>query len=180
MHDHSTPVPWAVWLEHRPGDVRRPDRMIVRLGQGWRCLLCEWSVAATERAEHHLQHMLQLEEWETTRAETKTGPKPDSRRRTEDRRARRRQALEQAEAFGRDPFLYAVDRVERVTSKPDDKRVRPIVRRRLRRPKTETWAAVKRLHGQGLVPSAIANQLDLSPNYTMRLIRLIEAGQVPK
>ena len=164
--------------ELRPRDGR--DRMIVALGQGWRCLLCEQPVLAKAKTQHHLQHMLQLDQWETARAETKTGPKPDSLRRTEDRRSRRRQALEQAEAFGRDPFLYAVDRVERVTRKPDEKRVRPIVRRRLRRPKTETWAAVKRLHGQGLVPSAIANTLDLSLNYTMRLIRLIEAGQVPK
>ena len=76
-------VDWTVWLRTRPGDVRRPDKMIVRLGAGWRCLLCDRPVQVSSRAEHHLEHMIELDAWQADQ-EQPAGPKPDSIRRSDD------------------------------------------------------------------------------------------------
>jgi hypothetical protein len=115
------------------------------------------------------------------REELPDGPRPDSLRRSESRRARRQQAIEQAAAFGRDPYMYAVDRVEKVApDDPHDTRVRPVVRRRLRHPRAETLERVRDLRTQGLVLSAIADELRISENYTRRLIHEIEGEEASK
>jgi hypothetical protein len=139
------------------------------------CQLCQASVAAWQRAEHHLAHMVELDAWLADAERQAVGrPKPDSVRRSEHRRARRRQQLEQAAAFDRDPFLYAVERVERVSRNPKDWRVRPVVRRRLRHPKAETLARIRALLAEGRLPSVIADELQISEKYVRRLIRQIE------
>jgi hypothetical protein len=173
--DPNLVVDWESWLRSRPGDIRRPDRVIVRLGGDWLCQLCSRRVNAGSRAEHHLGHMLDLDAWLV--AQEASGPKPDSTRRSTDRRNKRRLAREQAEAFGRDSYLYALDRVEKVApNKPEDKRVRPILRRRLRHPREETLARARVLVEQGAMPSAVADELRVSDNYARRLIREIEGS----
>ena len=170
MHDHSNPVPWGSWLRTRGDDLRRPDRMIVQLGSRWHCLLCESTVTGS-RAEHHLTHMLELDAW-LAEHNPHPGPKPDSIRRSEDRRWRRWEELERAAALGEDPFRVAIVKVD-----PTGRRVR---RRRLRHPRVETQARVRRLLEQGVGSKAIAKTLDISDNYAARLIREIDGRTPPK
>jgi len=144
--------------------------MIVSLGSRWHCLLCDSTVTGA-RAEHHLTHMLELDAWLARGAEP-AGAKPDSIRRSEDRRARRLEALERAEALGEDPFRVAIAKVD-----PTGRRVR---RRRLRHPRIETQARVQRLLEQGVGSKAIAETLDISDNYAARLIREIDGRTPPK
>ena len=179
MHDYPNRVEWDSWWRTRRDDLRRPETMIFQLGRGWRCLLCGATVDPVARADHHGEHMLELDEWrEAQTVEDPTGPKPDSIRRSRDREARRQRQAEQAEAFGRSPYLYAVERVDPVSpNNPADKRVRPVLKRRLRHPKTETLGNVRRLLEQGVNARAIAIELgfkDLS--YVRRLIRQTESG----
>ncbi len=176
MHDHPNRVEWDSWWRTRRDDLGRPEKMIVQLGRGWRCLLCESSVDSAARADHHAAHMLELDAWRAAQtAEDPTGPKPDSIRRSRDREARRQRQAEQAEAFGRSPYLYAVERVDEVNPKDKhDQRVRPVLRRRLRHPRAETLARVRELHAQGVMPQAIAGTLHISDNYARRLVRQIE------
>jgi len=169
MHDHSNFVPWASWWPARRDDLRRPDRMIVPLGSRWHCLLCESTVTGS-RPEHHLTHMLELDAWLADHPE---GPKPDSIRRSDDRRWRRREELERAAALGEDPFKVAIVRVDSATGR----RVR---RRRLRHPRVETQARVRRLLDQGVGSKAIAKTLGISDNYAARLIREIDGRTPPK
>jgi hypothetical protein len=184
-HDRNPgPVDWSLWLRTRERDVRQPAKMFSRIGQtgGVVCLLCDERLAATARSEHHHVHMAELDAWLAGRATgDPAAPKPDSVRRAEDRRRRRQQELEQAQAFGRDPYLYAVVRVDKVApNNPDDQRVRPVVRRRLRHPKDETIARVQALREQGRMVEAIADELHKSENYVRRLIRQIDATGGPK
>jgi hypothetical protein len=172
---HAHPIDWPMWLENRGRDLRQPAKMFAQPDRDGRCHchLCGQSVAAWKRAEHHLAHMVDLDEWQAREGKS-TGPKPDSVRRSRDRASRRRESAEQAKAFGKDSYLYAVDRVE------EDRigRIRPVARRRRRHPKEETIGRVKELRALGRMPQAIADELRLTLNYTRRLIRLIEAEEV--
>jgi 5-methylcytosine-specific restriction endonuclease McrA len=112
--DPNLVVDWDSWLRSRPGDIRRPDRVIVRLGDDWHCQFCSRRVNAGSRAEHHLGHMLDLDAWLV--AQEVSGPKPDSTRRSTDRRDKRRLAREQAEAFGLDPNPHALTRCQARTA----------------------------------------------------------------
>jgi len=171
-------VDWSLWSRTRRGDVRHPEKMFSTVDRDGRarCLLCESSVAAWQRAEHHLVHMVELDGWLAEAERQHSGPKQDSVRRSADRRARARRQLEQAAAFDRDPFLYAVERVEPVSRNPKDERVRPVVRRRLRHPKAETLVRVRALLDDGRLPGVIADELQLSEKYVRRLIRQIEGS----
>jgi hypothetical protein len=178
MQPHSNhPVAWGLWWRNRRDDVRHPEKMFSTVGRDGRavCQLCEAAVVAWQRAEHHLMHMVELDAWLADAEGQSAGqPKPDSIRRSEDRRARRQRQLEQAAAFNRDPFLYAVERVEPVSRNPKDWRVRPVVRRRLRHPKAETLARVQALLAAGRLPGVVADELQISEKYVRRLIRQID------
>jgi DNA-binding CsgD family transcriptional regulator len=180
MRPHSNPqVDWSLWWGSRQRDVRHPEKMFSSVGRDGRavCQLCQASVAAWQRADHHLAHMVELDAWLADAERQAVGqPKPDSVRRSEDRRARRQQQLEQAAAFDRDPFLYAVEGVEPLTRNPMDRRVRPVVRRRQRHPKAETLARVHALLAEGRLPSVIAGELKITEKYVRRLIRQIEGS----
>ncbi|MGE5274421.1 MAG: hypothetical protein ACM3QU_11790 [Verrucomicrobiota bacterium] len=112
MQQHSNHVDWALWLRTRPNDIRRPDKVINPIGNAWYCQLCgATSPVHHDRAKHHLEHMVDLDAWLAEQDEP-TGPQPDSLRRSQDRRLRRQQQVEQAAAFDRDPYLYAVEQVD--------------------------------------------------------------------
>ena len=81
MQQNPNRVDWASWLAARPDDLRRPDKVIVRLGDGWHCQLCSSRVTGS-RSEHHLVHMLELD---AGRAGAKSCP-GRSRTRSADRR----------------------------------------------------------------------------------------------
>jgi hypothetical protein len=94
-------IDWDLWLRSRPGDIRRPDRVITPLGDGWYCQLCSRSVNGS-RAEHHLGHMLKLDD-HLARRKAEPEPKPDSERRLAERRERRQEAFDRAAALGEEP-----------------------------------------------------------------------------
>jgi hypothetical protein len=171
---HEQAIDWLMWVRNRGPDVRDWRKMFAPPDGGGRCYchLCEQPVEAWKRVDHHRSHMAELDA--RLAGEEKPIPKPDSVRRSQQRSERRREAVEQAKAFKKDPYVYAVDRVEQ------DRlgRKRPVTRRRLRHPKAETIARVDELLALGRMPLAIADELRLSLNYTRRLIRLLEARRV--
>lgn len=166
------PIDWPMWISLRGADLRSTGKMLSapdREGYS-RCQLCDQRVPGWKREEHHRLHMVELDARQANAGDDRRVE--DSSRRVENRREQRRRELEQARAFGKDPYLEAVTKVEQLSGD----RVRPLTRRRIRHPRGETVARVKELLEQGRMPSAIADELRLSLDYTRRIIRGLDKG----
>ena len=97
MQEHPNPVRWTAWLRaHRPDELRQPDRVITQGGDRRHCKLCDRQVIG-DRAAHHLAHMVEMDEFLAGTPKTN----PDSRRRVEQRREKRLEALDRARAARR-------------------------------------------------------------------------------